>query len=53
MIWLLFQMLLTEKAEALQEEVELLLKVPTDIPETSWPIQSLKKKIMNSNIWMF
>lgn len=29
------KMLLTEKAEALQEEVELLLKVPTDIPGTS------------------
>lgn len=36
LIWglLLFslQMLLSEKAEALQEEVEELLKVPTDIP---------------------
>lgn len=31
-VWLLLQMLLTEKAEALQEEVEELLKVPTDIP---------------------
>ena len=30
-------MLLSEKTEALQEEVEELLKVPTDIPETYWP----------------
>lgn len=42
-------MLLSEKAEALQEEVEELLKVPTDIPETYWP----RRKIMNAEIDIF
>lgn len=42
-------MLLSEKAEALQEEVEELLKAPTDIPGTYWPI--IMKKNRESENW--
>lgn len=42
-------MLLSEKAEALQEEVEELLKVPTDIPGTCWP--TVLKKNHESKNW--
>lgn len=47
-------MLLSEKAEALQEEVEELLKVPTDIPETSWlAVMKKNHKSKNRDIFKF